>query len=166
MRTSQTRHEDTQVVVDLGRRADGRAGRATQVLLFDGNRGGESFDMFQVRLLHLADKLPRIGAEAFDVTTLPLGVDGVHGQRRFTAATGSAKDGHLIPWHHGIDILEVMLPGTADDNVSGLWATLRLRLCRAPVPRQVSSSMPKARASPRPVCDEGMPATVQEYLRR
>ena len=45
--------------------------------------------MVDVRLLHLLQELARIGGERFDVTPLPLGVNGIEGERGFArAATG------------------------------------------------------------------------------
>ncbi len=97
VRDSQASHQDAEVVVDLGRRADGRAWRVAEVLLFDGDGRRESFDVFQLGLLHLADELPGIGAEAFDVPTLALGVDRVHGQRALAAAAGAAEHASFGP---------------------------------------------------------------------
>ena len=87
--------QDAQVVVNLGDRADGRARRVAQVLLLDGDRRRQAFDVIELRLLHLADELPGVGAEAFDVAPLAFGIDRVHRQRAFARAARAAADGHL-----------------------------------------------------------------------
>jgi len=49
-----------------------------------------------VGLIHLAQKLPRVGREALDVATLALGVDGVKGQRGLARTREPGKDHQLI----------------------------------------------------------------------
>ena len=107
----QPRHEDAQIVVDLGDRADGAARRVAAVLLLDGDGRRQALDVVELRLLHLADELPGVGAEAFHVAPLPFGVDGVHGQRTLARAAGPATDGHAVAGDVDVDALEVMLRG-------------------------------------------------------
>ena len=111
--------ENPQVVVDFGDRADARTGRVAQVLLLDGNGRRKPFDMVDLRLLHLADELPGVRAEAFDVAPLAFGIDRVHGQRAFAGAARSAADGNLVAWHLDVDALQVMLPGSPHANRLG-----------------------------------------------
>ena len=78
-----------QVVVDFGRGADRRT-RITRIdLLFDRNGRGYAGDEIDLGLVDLAEELPGIGRQAFDITPLPLREDGVEGERRFTR-TGKA----------------------------------------------------------------------------
>ena len=86
----------------------------TGMLLFDGHGRRKALDMLDSRLLHLADELACVRAKAFDVPPLPLGVDGVHGQRGFARPAGAAADGHLIAGNIDVDILEVVLTGAAN----------------------------------------------------
>ena len=124
MRRAQPRHQDPQVVVNLGHGADGRAGRVPHVLLLDRDGRRQTFDVIERRLLHLADELPGVGAEALDVTPLPFGVDGVHRQRALARSAHAAADRHLVARNFDVDALEIVLPGAADAN------RLRLRHCR------------------------------------
>jgi hypothetical protein len=73
--------EQTQVVVDLGDRADGRAWIRAGGLLLDRDGRREPFDQIDVGLLHLLEKLARIGGQRLDVATLPFRVDRVEGER-------------------------------------------------------------------------------------
>ena len=84
------------------------------VLLLDGDRRREALDVIELRLLHLADELPGVGAEAFDVAPLAFGVDRVHGQRALARAARPAADGHLVAGDLDVDALEIVLPGAAD----------------------------------------------------
>ena len=81
-RAADARVEQPQVVVDLGGRADRRPRVADAVLLPDGDRRADALDRVDVRLLHPLEELPRVGRQRLDVAALPLGVDGVEGERR------------------------------------------------------------------------------------
>src|SRR4051812_10663791 len=78
MRLTEAGEQDAEVVVDLSYGADRRARRVARVALLDCNSGREAVDVIDLRLLHLADELPRVRAEAFDVTPLTFGVNRVH----------------------------------------------------------------------------------------
>ena len=83
VRHADAREEQSQVVVDLGDGAHGRAGIARGGLLVDGDRRRQAFDELDVGLVHLPEELTSVGREALDVAALALGVDRVEGQRRF-----------------------------------------------------------------------------------
>ena len=82
MRDADPREQQPQVVVDLGDRADRRTGVPRGALLVDRDRRRQAVDLVDIRLLHLAEELPGIGAQALDVAALALGVDRVEGQAR------------------------------------------------------------------------------------
>ena len=111
-RAADARVQQPQVVVDLGRRADGRARIADAVLLADGDRRADAFDRVDVRLLHPLEELPRVGRQRLDVAALPFGVDRVEGERRLARAADAG--------HH-------------DERAGGSVTSTFLRLCvRAP----------------------------------
>ena len=106
--------EQAQVVVDLGHRGHGGAGVLAGGLLLDGNGRGQAVDAVHVRLLHLVQELPGIGAEALHVAALPLGIERVESQAGLAAA-GKAGDHHqLVPGQDQVDVLEVVFPGPLD----------------------------------------------------
>ena len=74
------RVEDAEVIVDLGRGGDGRAGIRRGDALLDSDRGRESLNVIHLRLLHLVEELTRIGGEALDIATLAFGEEGVEGE--------------------------------------------------------------------------------------
>ena len=122
MRLAQPRHENPQVVVNLGHRADGAPRRVAGVLLLDGDRRRKALDVIDLRLLHLADELPGVGAEAFDVAPLALGIDRVHGQRGLARAARPAADGQPVAGNVDVDALEIVLLRAADlDELHRGW---------------------------------------------
>ena len=116
---AQTRQQDPQVVVDLRHRADGRARRIAQVLLLDRNRRRQAVNVIDLRLLHLADELAGVRAEALDVTPLTLGVDRVHGQRTLARAARAAEHGHRVAANAGVHVLQVVLMSALDGDLLG-----------------------------------------------
>ena len=87
-----TGHQEFQVVIDLGDRADGGTGRLDAVTLFDGNGGRYPFDGERLRLVHPIEELPRIGAESLDISPLSLGIDGVKSEAGFARSTRPGDD--------------------------------------------------------------------------
>ena len=117
VRRPHPRPEQAQVVVDLRDRTHRGARVAARGLLLDGDGRGEPLDGVDVRLLHQPQELPGVGGERLHVAPLPLGVDGVEGQRRLARSrsdpvmTISRSRGML-----DVDVLEVVLAGAADDE--------------------------------------------------
>ena len=70
----------SKIVIHLGERANRRPRRVAGVLLFDSNRRRESINLFKKRLRYMSDKLPGIGTQAFNVSSLAFGVERIHGQ--------------------------------------------------------------------------------------
>jgi hypothetical protein len=77
---AQPRHQQAQVVEDLGDGAHGGARVAVDALLIDGQGGGEAVDPLHQGLLHLAQELPGVGRQGLEVAPLAFLVDGVEGQ--------------------------------------------------------------------------------------
>ena len=80
VRVPDARVEQAEIVVDLGGRADRGARVARGGLLVDRDGRREPLDAVDVGLVHLAEELPGIRRQRFDVATLAFGVDGVEGQ--------------------------------------------------------------------------------------
>src|SRR5206468_2682056 len=57
--------EKFQVIVDLRHRADGRAGSLDGVRLLNGDRGRDTADIVNARLVHAVEELPHVRAERF-----------------------------------------------------------------------------------------------------
>ena len=106
-------HEQLQVVVDLGDRADCRAGGLDAVALLDGDRGGNSLNGLRLRLVHAVEELPCVGAERLDVATLPLGIDRIEGETRLTRPTGACEDDERPCGKVEVDALEIILRDAA-----------------------------------------------------
>ena len=110
------RPEQAQVVVDLGHRADRRARVARGRLLVDRDRRREAVDRVDVRLLHQAEELARVGRERLDVAALALGVDRVEGEARLARAGEPGDHDQRVAGQLDVDVLEVVLTGAGDDD--------------------------------------------------
>ena len=78
--------QKSQVVVDLGNGPD-RAARIPGCRpLLDRYRRGQAVDLVDVRLFHHPEELAGVRRERFYVSSLPLGIDRVEGQRRLAGA--------------------------------------------------------------------------------
>ncbi len=69
--------QEAEVVVEFGDGPDGRPRVVGPVLLVDGDGGREALDGLDLRLVHLAEEVPRVGRKRLDVPPLALRVDGV-----------------------------------------------------------------------------------------
>src|SRR5262245_39563439 len=95
MRMTHPAEGQSQVVVDLGYSADGRARVTRGALLVDRDGRRESLDHVHVGLLHLAEKLARVRRQGLDVPALAFGVDRVKGEGRL--ARGREPCAHYQP---------------------------------------------------------------------
>ena len=109
--------QQPEVVVDLGDRPDGRARVARRALLVDGDRRREAVDLVDVGLLHLAEELARIGAQALDVPPLPLRVDRVEREAALARSGQPGDDDEAVARERDVDVLEVVLARAAHDKL-------------------------------------------------
>ncbi len=95
-RPPDSRVEQTQEIVDLGRRGDGRAGIAGGVLLANryGRRDAPYF--VDIGFFHALEELPRIGRQRLHVAALAFGVDRVEDERGFPRTRNSGYDDQLV----------------------------------------------------------------------
>ena len=110
------RIEQAQEVVAFGGSRHRRAGIAAGILLPDGHRRGDAVDVIHLRLFHALEELPRVRRKRFDVAPLPLGVDGVEGQRRFPRTGHTRDDGQLVMRNGERNVLEVVDPRPANPD--------------------------------------------------
>ena len=106
----------TQIVVNLRYRSH----RGTRVVaccfLVDGDGRGQAGDLVDIGLFHLAQKLAGIAGKAFHIAALAVGIDRVKRQARLAGAGQAGHDDQLISGQLQIDVFQVMLPRTLDDN--------------------------------------------------
>ncbi len=119
MRLADAREEQSQVVVDLGDGADRRARVARGRLLVDGDGRGQTLDEVDVRLVHLAEELPGVRRQRLHVAPLPLGEDGVEGQRGLARPRQAREDDERVAWQVERDILQIVLARATDDETVG-----------------------------------------------
>ncbi len=108
------REQQLQVVVQLGHRADRAAAGAHRVGLVDGDGRRHAVDAVDRRAVHAVEELPRVGAESLDVAALALGIQRVEDQAGLARAAGPGDHGQLAGAQVQVEVLEVVLPRTAD----------------------------------------------------
>ena len=112
--------EQSQVVVDLGHGAHGRARVARGRLLVDRDRGREPVDRVDVGLLHHLEELAGVRGERLDVAALSLRVDRVEREARLARAREPRHADERVAREPDGDVLQVVLAGAVDDQfVSG-----------------------------------------------
>ena len=107
-RLADVRPEQAQVVVDLGDRADGRAGVADRVLLRERDRRRDVTDEVHVRALHPLEEEPRVGRERLDEASLTLGIERVEDEARLAGPGDPRDDGQGALRHLAADVAQVV----------------------------------------------------------
>ena len=108
--------EQFEMIIDLRHRPHGGAGRAHRIGLIDCNRRRYALNAVDLGLVHAVEELARIGRECLDIAALPLGIQGVEDQRRFTRTRHARHDDQLVRWQVDVDVLEIVLPSSADPD--------------------------------------------------
>ena len=111
--------QQAQEVVDLRGRADSRAAAGRGVLLLDRHRRRDAFDRVHERLGHPLEELLGVGRQRLDVAPLPLGVEGVEGERALARPRRAGDHREGAPRQLDGDPLEIVLPRVADDDAAG-----------------------------------------------
>ena len=118
------RHEQPQVVVDLGDRGDRAPRIRIAPPLVDGDRRLQAFDAVDVRPLHLLEELPRVDRQALHVLPLPLGQQRVERQRALARPADAGDHHQPIARNVDIDILQIVRPRPADgDRIGSIIAS-------------------------------------------
>ena len=112
MRLADSGVEETEEVIDLRDGPDGAPGVFVGRFLFDRDNGTKAGYFVDVGSFHIADELPGVGAEAFHIAALSFRVDGIEGERGFTASADTGNDHQLIFGDTDVYVLEIVHPGT------------------------------------------------------
>src|SRR3970040_1438268 len=89
----------------------------TDRFLLDGNGRTQSFNVVDIGTLEDADELSSVGGQTFHVAALSLRVDRVECEGGFPGARNSRDHNKLIAWDVHVDILQVVLAGSPDDDL-------------------------------------------------
>jgi hypothetical protein len=111
--------QQPEVVVDLGDRADRRAGVAGGRLLVDRDRRRQALDEVDVRLVHLPEELPGVRGEGLHVAALALREDRVEGEARLAGPGQAGEDDQGVARQVERDVLEVVLTRATHDEAVG-----------------------------------------------
>ncbi len=108
VRLAHARKKDAHVVVNFRDRRHGRARVVGARLLVDRYGGREAGYLLDIGLLHLAEELPRISGQRFDIAALALGKNSVERQRRLPASRKPREYHHLIPRNGQRNVLKIV----------------------------------------------------------
>ena len=114
VRRAHRREEHAQVIRDVRHRPDRRAWIGADGFLIDRDDRRQPVDEIDVRFLELSHKPLGEGGHRRQQPALPLGVDRVEGERGFAGAAHPCDDGELVARDLDVDVLEVVLAGSAD----------------------------------------------------
>ena len=120
VRDADARPEETEEVMDLRDRADGRARILRCRLLIDRDRRGQPLDEVDVRLVDLPQELPRVGGQGFDVPALALREDRVERQGRLAGTAQPGEHHHRVARDGDRRVLEVVGTSALDADDRGI----------------------------------------------
>ena len=118
VRRAHASEQQAQVVINLSYGTNRRPGILGRRLLIDRHGRRQAVNRIQIRLIHLAQKLARIAGKALDIATLALGIDGIERQRTLTRTGKAGNDHELVARNRDIDIAQVVLTRTANNDRS------------------------------------------------
>ena len=108
VRRTDAREEQAQVVVDL-RDCTHRGARILGGgLLIDGHGRAQAIDGIEVRLVHLPQEHPGIGAQGLHIPPLALGIDRVKSQGALAGAREARHHHQLVPGDCNVNVFEVV----------------------------------------------------------
>ena len=116
VRLADRRVQEAQVVVNLGRRGDGRARVARAGALFERDGGRQALDEIHVGFFELVEELARVGRQAFHVPPAAFRVEGVEGQRTLARTARPGDDHELAAGERQTEILQIVLARPADSD--------------------------------------------------
>ena len=108
--------EDAQEVVDFSDGADRGARVAARGLLFQRDGGGKSFDLVDVRLVHLREELAGVGGKGFHIPALAFRIDDVERECGFARSRRAADDHKFVAGDVEREVLEGVLARALDMN--------------------------------------------------
>ena len=109
--------QKAQIVIDLRHGPYRGTGIAVRGLLINGYGRRKSFDALHLRLLHLSQKLPRIGGQRLHVASLSFRINRIKRQRRLPGAAQPGQHYQLIPRNIQGNILQIMFIRTTYLNI-------------------------------------------------
>ena len=117
VRCSDSGIQQTKIVIDFRYRSD----RGTRIpvcrFLVNGDRRRQSLDGINIRFFHLPEELAGVRRQRLHVAPLSFRINGVKSQRRLPGTGKSCENNKFISRNINADILQVMLPCTANFNV-------------------------------------------------
>jgi hypothetical protein len=76
------------------------------------------FNEVNIGLIQPTQELPRVSGKALYISALPFSVKRVKSQRTFARPRNARDDDEFLLGQHKVNVFEVVLTGTANDDVS------------------------------------------------
>ena len=108
--------EEAEIFVDFRARSDCGAGVSADGFLFDGDGGRQAFDVVHLGFVHSSEKLACVGREAFDIASLPFGVEGVESEGGLSGAGESGDDNKTSEGDFKVNVFQIVDPCSFDEN--------------------------------------------------
>ena len=114
---SDSGEKDAEKIVDFGDGSNGTSRTLSTGFLRNGDCGRETGNLIDIGLGQLTEELPGVTGETFDVAALSFGIEGIEGERAFAGAADSGEADQFIAWQNKVDVLQIVLPCTFNDDV-------------------------------------------------
>src|SRR5688572_10142121 len=129
------------MVVQLGHRADGRAGSPHRAVLVNGDSRQNTFDFLDLGFIHAIEKLPRVRRETLDVPPLSFGIENVESEARLSRTTDSGDHRQLVERDFYIDVFKVVLLCAGNRNRASVGSGVSYFISAHPRPPLSSSQL-------------------------
>jgi hypothetical protein len=114
---AETGKKDSEIVVNLRYGAHSGPGILGCGFLLNGYGGREAFDGIHIRLVHALQKLACIGREGFHISALSFCIKDIEGERGLAGAGKTGDDHEPIFGDVHIDVLQIVMTCTAENDL-------------------------------------------------
>ena len=105
MRNSDSCEEHTEVVLQIGHRADGGARIHRDRFLFNRNDRRQPINEIDIGFFELCDKAFGVSGHRLQESTLSFSVDGIKRQRGFTGTANPCDNDEFVSWDLNFNVL-------------------------------------------------------------
>ncbi len=116
-RASDPCKQKSEIIVYLSHGPDSRTRIVRRSLLIYRYGGRQSFDIIDVRLVHLSEKLSRIRRKRLDVASLPFRKYRIERERRFSRAAESCEHDQFFSRDPYVDIFKIVYSCSFYENI-------------------------------------------------
>src|SRR5579863_1712422 len=108
--------QQAQIIIDLGHGANRGTWGSGDHLLFDRNSGTQAFNIVDIRFVHPRHELTCVFTKTFGIAALSFSEQGIDSQGGFARTRDSGNYDQFIAGNADVDILEVVDPGSFNND--------------------------------------------------